>query len=70
MIKGLLRSHICRHLKILVYPLFFSDEVDFRIANLTDRDSVSAPQEFEVDDIFQRKAEIIALAGKDMISQP
>lgn len=69
-IEGLLRSHICRPLKILVYPLFFSDEVDFCIADLTDRDSVSAPQEFEVDDIFQRKVEIIVFAGKDMISQP
>lgn len=62
-VKGFLCGHIGGNLKILIDTLFFRYKIDFCISVSAHCYSVSAAQQFEIDDIFKRKAEIVIFTG-------
>ena len=51
-LQSLLARNIVAHLDIGLYALFDGDEIDFFLAELSDVDFVSAPQQFNGDEIF------------------
>ena len=68
-VKGFLGGHVSGDLEIGQDALFLGDKIDFCCPDFADVHPVAAAQQFEIDDVFQRKSQVVLMSWQNMVAQ-
>ena len=65
--KDFFRGHVCGYLKVGVSPLPFSNEIHFRIADLTDHHLITPAKKFKAGHVFKQEIQVVFFARQNVM---